>query len=202
MSLYIDPYDKDLPTKVFALKPYKGYCFIIDIKESTELKDIEISKWIIFIYNTFANIMGNLFMKFKPIKSLGDALMFYIPEDDMQGETAMTLYMALWNIVNTKEEHVREVNIGAAYCERAYDITFVPDSIDIYGKDIDLTGRLMSIASSGEIVINSLFADRIFAEFKACDDKVKFAEVTQIRGPWPKMMKGFKDYVDIYKATS
>lgn len=201
MSLFINPYDKDLPQKVLQLKPMRGYCFIIDIAGSTELKDIDLSKWIIFIYNTFANIMGNLFMKFNPIKSLGDALMFFIPEGNMEDETPITLFHALWNIISSDEPNLKEVKIGATFCSEAYDITFVPDSIDIYGKDIDLTARLSSLAESQEIMMNFAFVEKVKEEYEKSGKSLSYSEVEQIKGPWPTKISGFKEYQNIYKVT-
>lgn len=201
MSLFINPYDKDLPQKVLQLKPMKGYCFIIDIAGSTELKDIDLSKWIVFIYNTFANIMGNLFMKFNPIKSLGDALMFFIPEGNMEDETPITLFHALWNIISSDEPNLKEVKIGATFCSEAYDITFVPDSIDIYGKDIDLTARLSSLAESQEIMMNFAFVEKVKEEYEKLGKSSSYSEVEQIKGPWPTKISGFKEYQNIYKVT-
>ena len=201
MSLFINPYDKDLPQKVLQLKPMKGYCFIIDIAGSTELKDIDLSKWIVFIYNTFANIMGNLFMKFNPIKSLGDALMFFIPEGKMEDETPITLFHALWNIISSDEPNLKEVKIGATFCSEAYDITFVPDSTDIYGKDIDLTARLSSLAESQEIMMNFAFVEKVKEEYEKSGKSLSYSEVEQIKGPWPTKISGFKEYQNIYKVT-
>ena len=201
MSLFINPYDKDLPQKVLQLKPMKGYCFIIDIAGSTELKDIDLSKWIVFIYNTFANIMGNLFMKFNPIKSLGDALMFFIPEGKMEDETPITLFHALWNIISSDEPNLKEDKIGATFCSEAYDITFVPDSIDIYGKDIDLTARLASLAESQEIMMNFAFVEKVKEEYEKLGKSSSYSEVEQIKGPWPTKISGFKEYQNIYKVT-
>jgi len=201
MSLFINPYDKDLPQKVLQLKPMRGYCFIIDIAGSTELKDIDLSKWIVFIYNTFANIMGNLFMKFNPIKSLGDALMFFIPEGNMEDETPITLFHALWNIISSDEPNLKEVKIGATFCSEAYDITFVPDSTDIYGKDIDLTARLSSLAESQEIMMNFAFVEKVKEEYEKSGKSLSYSEVEQIKGPWPTKISGFKEYQNIYKVT-
>jgi len=201
MSLFINPYDKDLPQKVLQLKPMNGYCFIIDIAGSTELKDIDLSKWIIFIYNTFANIMGNLFMKFNPIKSLGDALMFFIPEDNMKDETPLTLFHSLWNIISSDESNLGQVKIGATFCSDAYDITFVPDSVDVYGKDIDLTARLSSLAESQEIIMNVGFVEKVREQYDKLEDTENYSEVRHIKGPWPTKISGFADYQNIYKVT-
>ena len=82
---------------------------------------------------------------------MGDGLLFFIPESDMNGETPLILFNSLCEIINSTEAYLRHVKIGAAYCNDAYDITFIKNAPDIYGKDIDLTARLASLACSKEI---------------------------------------------------
>lgn len=200
MSFYIDPNDPELGTKIDNLKPTFGFCFFIDIVGSTELKDDRLSKWIVSIYNTFANIKSYLFLKFRPIKSLGDALMFFIPETAMKGETPLTLYDGLIKIIYSDEPYIKQVKVGAAFCKEAYDITFFKDVPDIYGKDIDLTARLASLAESQEIVMNSDFVEKVRDEYKQILNKHQFPDVQRIIGPWYQRFKGFKDKVEFFKS--
>lgn len=202
MSLYIDPTDPKLKDKISRLIPTSGYCIFVDIVGSTELKDKNLTKWILFIYNTFANIIGNLFMAFNPLKSIGDELMFFIPESELKGETALSIFSALCNIIkiiNSNKSYLREVKIGVAYCQQAYDITFIKGTIDIYGKDIDLTSRLLSVAKSNEIIMNYEFVEQIHKKYNMIENKDQFEEVPLIVGPWPQQFKGFKKSVNIYK---
>lgn len=200
MSFYIDPNDPELGEKIDNLKPTYGYCLFIDIVGSTELKDQKLSKWIILIYNTFAKIKSFLFFKFKRIKSLGDALMFFIPEAEMQGETPLTLFDGLINIILSDESYFKETKIGVTYCKEAYDITFLEGVPDIYGKDIDLTARLVSIAESQEIIMNSGFVEKIREEYDRILNKNNFPYVQKIIGPWYHKFKGFKEKEKIFKV--
>ena len=81
--------------------------------------------------------------------------MFFIPETEMQDETPLTLFNGLINIVNDDEPYFKDVKIGATFCKESYDITFIEGNSDIYGKDVDLTARLATLANSQEIVMNS-----------------------------------------------
>jgi hypothetical protein len=200
MSFYIDPNDPELGEKIDNLKQTYGYCLFIDIVGSTELKNQKLSKWIILIYNTFANIKSFLFSKFRPIKSLGDELMFFVPELEMQGETPLTLFDGLINIILSDEPYFKEVKIGAVYCKEAYDITFLEGVPDIYGIDIDLTARLVSLADSQEIVMNSEFVEKIREEYDRILNKDNFPYVQKIIGPWYHKLKGFEDKVKIFKV--
>ena len=201
MSLYIDPTDPKLEDEISKLESTSGYCIFVDIVGSTELKDKNLTKWILFIYNTFANIIGNLFMAFNPLKSIGDALMFFIPESELKGETALSIFSGLCNIINSNEPYLREVKIGVAYCQQAYDITFIKDTIDIYGKDIDLTSRLLSVARRNEIIMNNEFVEQIHKKYNMIENKDQFEEVRLIVGPWPQKFKGFEKSVTIYKIV-
>ncbi len=202
MSFFVDPEDAEFKTHIMDLQPTPGYCLFFDIVGSTELKDESLSKWILFIHNTFANIRSYLFLKFRPLKSLGDELLFFIPENDMKGETPVILFNSLCQILNSNEPYLRDVKIGAAYCKYAYDISFIKNAPDIYGKDIDLTARLASLAGSKEIIMNSDFVEHIRAGYEKTGNKAQFKEVKEIVGPWPVMLKGFKKYVNIYKLIN
>jgi|GEM_PF-5677862 hypothetical protein len=134
-----------------------------------------------------------------PLKSFGDGLLFFIPESNMKGETPLILFNSICEILSSSEPYLRHVKIAAAYCKNAYDITFIKNAPDIYGKDIDLTARLASLAGSKEILMNSDFVERIRAGYKNTGNKAQYKEVKEIVGPWPVMLKGFKNYVNIYK---
>lgn len=199
MSLFIDPNASEFKTQIMNLQPTPGYCFFFDIVGSTELKNESLSKWILFIYNTFANIRSYFFFKFKPLKSLGDGLLFFIPESDMKGETPLILFKSLCEITNSNESYFKHVKIGVSYCNDAYDITFIKNSTDIYGKDIDLTARLASIAGSQEIIMNSDFVEHVRSGYEQTGNKAQFKEVKEIIGPWPVKLKGFRNHVNIFK---
>jgi hypothetical protein len=140
-------------------------------------------------------------MAFSPLKSIGDELMFFIPEGQLRGESALTLFDGLWGIVNSKDPYLQQVKVGAAYCQEAFDITFIKGAQDIYGKDIDLTARLASVAGSQEIVMNAEFYGRVRSEYDAAGNKEQFAAVPKIAGPWPQPLKGFKHNITIYKTS-
>jgi hypothetical protein len=68
---------------------------------------------------------------------------------------------------------------------------------DIYGKDIDLTARLLSLASSRETIMNEGFVKSI----ENSDNINNFPDAKKIFGPWPIKLKGFSNYIDAYKAV-
>jgi len=199
MSYFIDPSDKDLIQNIRNLQPYPGYCIFLDIVGSTELKDLETAKWIIYIYNTFANTKTYFWNLSDPIKSVGDELMLYFPEHNLNNEDALSIFAGLASVAKSNEVYSKDVKISATYCNNVYDITFIKNTKDVYGKDIDLTVRLLSIAQSNEIIMNEEFLNKLRESYNRIGNKEQFPEVEQIVGPWPHKFKGFKESVNVYK---
>jgi len=51
--------------------------------------------------------------------------------------------------------------IGIHYCTEVYNITFLKGFNDYYGRDIDLTARLMSKTIANRIVISETFYQKV-----------------------------------------
>jgi hypothetical protein len=136
---------------------------------------------------------------------MGDSLMFYVREVDLKSKnlTALDLFVALSFAVQEEDKEIfGRTKVAAVYCRDAYEITFIQNTNDIYGKDVDLAGRLLSIALEGEIIMNEPFVEHLRA---ACDEsaiKNQFPDVAKIRGPWPQQFKGFADYINVYKLPA
>jgi class 3 adenylate cyclase len=201
MCLYVDYNDNELFKKIDNINPISGYCLFVDLVGSTILKDNELKKWIVFIQNTFVNTNSMLFHKFKPIKSIGDELMFFIPDGKMENETPLTLFDSLCNIISSGgDKNFNEVKIGICYCKEVYPITFIKKTPDVYGKEIDLAARLVSVAGANEIVMNEDFYEKIKEEYDSIGNKDQFSIFNNILGPWKQEFKGFKDKIIIYKS--
>jgi len=200
MSLLINPDDPELGRKLDSLQPERGHCIFVDIVGSTEMKAGGIRKWVAMINNTFANARSFL-MPFAPLKSIGDELMFFISDMRLQktGESSLGIFSGMASIAQEEEPYYRDVRIAVAYCEQAYDITFMPGVPDVYGRDIDLTARLLTLAGSREVVMNEAFVERVRADYGNAGNKEQFPEVELMVGPWLERLKGFDEYVRIYK---
>lgn len=205
MPLYIDYNDAPdvLKSKLEALRPTSGYCVFIDISNSTALKDESLIKWILLIKNTFQNITGLLAPPCYPLKCLGDALMFFIPETDLKnvapgGYKPLSFFDALQMIVRREEEHCLPVKAGVVFSDNVYSISFFPEVDDIYGKDIDLASRLMSVAKSKQLVMNQAFYDKVKNEYDKYSNKKDFACVDKI-SKYSEEIKGYKEKVTVYK---
>jgi hypothetical protein len=201
MSLYINPNDPDLKEKIERISPTPGFCIFIDIVGSTKLKDQGLKRWIAFIYNVFANITTYLYMKFTPIKIMGDCFMFYIPESDMKDETALTIFDGLYKIISSNEPYLRDVKIGAAFCRDAYNISFIEGNLDFYGKDIDLASRLLSLARPKEIVFNDEFYNRVRRRHNSIINKDNFPYMDNITN-FSSPIRGFSEQISAYRLLA
>lgn len=201
--LLIDPGAPDLKARVTSLAKISGICVFIDITGSTAMKCSSITEWVAKIYNCFANPASFLPPEFKPIKSIGDALMYYIEGPDLQqsGYTPLQIFEGLWQLATEEGPEFSDVKIGAAWCENVYPITFFPGSRDYYGIDIDLTARLQSLANNKEIVIDSRLYDKVTADFNHTGNRDDFVGVKRLNGPEKVVLKGISHEVLIYRSS-
>ena len=200
--LLINPEDPDLKTKVFSLPKTPGICIFIDITGSTAMKCSTLTEWLAKIHNCFANSKTFLPPSVRPIKSIGDALMFYIEEMDLLAskETPLGIYDGLWQVATETDAIFPAVKIGAAWCEDVYPITFLAGSRDYYGIDIDLTSRLQSMADSKEIVIDFRLHEKVMQDYESIGNKEQFVSVRRLVGPEKATPKGIPNKVLIYRG--
>lgn len=186
------------------LKPTLGYCVLIDLVESTSLKDEKLDIWMHRIFNTFS-LTRNSLAGIRPLKAVGDELMFYLREADLEArsETALNLFLSLCLLVQEEDEEIfRPTKAAITYCQDAYDITFIKDTQDFYGKDIDLAARLLLKADKGEILMNEPFIERMQTAHQASTGARDLFEKSGIKGPWPERIKGFSGFINVYKLPA
>lgn len=188
------------------LKKTPGYCVFIDICNSTQLKDTEIHKWIIRIKNTFS--WAQSFFPFKILKGIGDELMFYITEEKLNWlkDNKPTSYFSPSQMLQALHEFAKNrdyqepVKIAICYCEDVYHITFIENVDDYYGKDIDLTAKLMEDSNKDSIIMNKKFFEIIKSEHEdlAWGSAIKdiFKEIKKLSPPGK--YKGFKEKIERY----
>ena len=128
------------------MKPTPGYCIFIDIVGSTAMKQKSMYTWISQIYNCFQDT-ESFFRKYQPLKSIGDELMYFIEETDLanDGESVFLLYDRLFGIAANNKQGYPQTKICAAYCESVFPLTFLKDTRDYYGIDIDRAARLKEV---------------------------------------------------------
>ena len=205
MTLFFDPSDPDLRAKMDALKPTPGYCILVDIVGSTAMKDDSLLQWAPKIHNAFANTMSFLSPSIRPLKSIGDELMFYVSSETLSllSETPLNLYAGLYSVAGELDPLYTAVKVAIAYCESAYRLSFLPGTEDVYGKDIDLTARLLSKACPRDVIMNETFVNMVKESLRTKgSNRDQFAEVNRIEGPFPTQLAGFAAPVNIFKANA
>jgi hypothetical protein len=195
------------------LERIRGYCILIDMVASVALKDRGLYDWCAGICNIIGKSRewlcglspdeenkGTDGLRLRqwgllPLKIIGDCVMFYIPEASMpKGASALTIFSSLRYIVQEPVYPKLEVQVAAAFCNDAYNISFVTGTNDVHGKDIDLTFRLLEKAKSREILMNDEFYNRV----RDLQNNY-WPEFSEIREPSREILKGFKEPVQVYR---
>jgi class 3 adenylate cyclase len=199
MALYFDPSDPQLKQKVQDLRPTPGYCVFVDMADSTAMKDQELHRWASKIHNAFAKVSTFMVDGSYPLKSIGDALLYFIPKTQLVGakQVALQLFASLAAVVDDQDPVFPEQK-AAVVSGEAYELTFIRDRPDIYGKDVDLVARLASIAESRELVMNRGFYEEVKAEFDQVGSGAGFHEIGCIRRRSSIQLKGFAHPVELF----
>jgi class 3 adenylate cyclase len=198
---HIDPRDPELGAKIENIQRVPGLCIFIDITGSTQMKCSDLKEWVAKIYNRFSN-GGAFLQRFAPIKSIGDALMYYIESYELleKGYSLLQIYDGLWQIAAETGPEFPDVKIGAAWCEEVYAITSQAGARDYYGIDIDLAARLQAIADSKEAVIDFRFHEKILGNYNSIGNQSQFVSVRRLVGPEEVSLKGIPQKVLIYRG--
>jgi class 3 adenylate cyclase len=148
-----------------------GICFFIDLVNSTMIKyESGIEAWGRILNNSFNFISFLNDLSHNIVKGIGDEIMVFIP-DKMMGKhpfykdyftVLQELYATLDNIKHFPNKgDLLNCKIGIHYCTEVYNITFLKGFNDYYGRDIDLTARLMSKTRTNRIVLSEAFYRKV-----------------------------------------
>lgn len=171
MKLQLDiskPHSNEIE-KMIANKgksPVSGYCIMADVIGSTAMKySTSFPSWCSKIYHTFHKFHSwDLECKLPMLKIVGDELMYFVEAEANSKYADMFLYKLIEASDNFEKSLWADMKIAIAYCDEVYDVSFTPSiPEDYYGKGIDLTARLVSLAGASRIVCNDLFKDQLAA---------------------------------------
>ena len=199
MALFFDPADPQLKQKVQNLRPTPGYCVFVDMADSTAMKDQELHRWASKIHNAFAKVTTFMVDGTYPLKSLGDALLYFIPKQHLVDtrQVPLQLFAGLASVVDDQDPIFPEQK-AAVVSGEAYELTFIRDRPDVYGKDVDLVARLAAVAQSRELVMNRAFYEEVRAEYNRVGSGAGFDEVCDIRRHPAIPLKGFAQPVELF----
>ena len=178
MTTFIDVHNQDIDDIKTALKQspvFSGTSLFLDITSSTEVKYIKgFEEWVVLLKNTFSILELQKKIKDNVIKFIGDEIMIFIPDDVLfSPDPSITNYYTLFEEIYAtvgmlKMLYVDNVHlkckVAIHYCKEVYNLTFFKNYNDYYGKDIDLTARLLSKATQNRIVISELFYQKVLQD--------------------------------------
>ncbi len=171
------------------------------------MKQAAITNWVAQIQNAFSVSLSFL-SAFPPLKGIGDELMYFIEDADLQqsGYNYLQIYDALFQIAcSNAPGSIPATKIVAAYCPSAYAMTFLKGKPDYYGADIDRTARLKSVRpplQSREIVVDDQLHLRILSDYRTAGNQPSFQSVMEIQGPHKHKAKGIPKPVLFYRAMA
>jgi len=199
MSLFFAPSEPDIEQKVRSLQLTPGYCVFVDIAGSTKMKDEALYRWASKIYNAFVKVQMFMPIGSFPLKSMGDALLYFIPKKELRDtrQVPLQLFAGLASVVDDPDPVFPEQK-AAVVSGAAYELTFIRDRPDVYGKDVDLAAQLSSKAGSREVVMNRAFYDEVVADFNRIGPGADFDEVSRIRCRGTVTLKGFDAPIELF----
>ncbi|PLX75751.1 MAG: hypothetical protein C0614_10700 [Desulfuromonas sp.] len=178
MATYInfrDPNSKEIETLLNSLEKTPGVCIFIDVIDSTLIKyQNTLAQWGRKLNNTFNFISFLNDFKENIVKGIGDQLMVYISDSQIKKKNTYNnyyslledVYSTIYNLKNFPEADVfHKCKVGIHYCEDVYNITFFKECNDFYGRDIDLTARLMSKTKPNRIVMTETFYKKALNDY-------------------------------------
>jgi class 3 adenylate cyclase len=162
-----DPNSPDIKEYLAGIPTCPGTCFFIDINKSTDLKySGGLPDWGRRLNNTFNFISVLNDFPDNIVKGIGDEIMLYIPDEKLQQKRSIStcyqlleeIYSTVYNIMHFPEPDMfLPCKVSIHYCTEVYNITFFKGANDYYGRDIDLTARLMSKSKANRIVVSEAF---------------------------------------------
>jgi class 3 adenylate cyclase len=203
MAVYINhknPTSRNLEKILNKIPPCPGTCIFIDLVESTGIKYKKgIGHWGKLINNTFNFI--SLLNDFPEniVKGIGDELMIYIPDEILAKKETFSnhysiieeLYATLHNIESYPVKNLfMNCKVSLHYCTDVYNITFLKGYNDYYGKDIDLTARLMSKSGKNRIVFSEAFYIKVKDDLQKFNIPEEITCLNQVSGIFSDNFKG------------
>ena len=169
-----NPKSTEIETKLKELPKCPGICIFIDIVNSTTVKySTPIEDWGKKLNNTFNFISFLNDFPENVVKGIGDEIMLYIPDEDLKSKTSYNdlyslleeIYATFDNIKNFPLDDIfMTCKASIHYCTEVYNITFFEGANDYYGRDIDISARLMSKSKEHRVVISEKFYQKMMED--------------------------------------
>jgi class 3 adenylate cyclase len=193
MAVYInhkDPSSTDLEKILKKLPTCPGTCIFIDLVESTGIKYKKgIEHWGKLINNTFNFISILNDFPENIVKGIGDELMIYIPDSELVKKETINSHYSIIEEIHATLDNIKsfpvknlfmDCKVAIHYCKDVYNITFLSNYNDYYGKDIDMTARLMSKSGRNRIVFSEVFYRKASEDILALNLRAKDTCLCQV----------------------
>jgi len=171
-----NPNSKEIEEELRNIPLSPGTCIFIDVVESTDIKyKSDLSVWGKRLNNTFNFISFLNDFPDNIVKGIGDEIMLFIPDEALTNKRSINsnfalleeIFATLYNIKNFPNQDLfLPCKVSIHYCSDVYNITFLEGFNDYYGKDIDLTARLMSRAGPFRIVMSDIFYQKVIDDLE------------------------------------
>ena len=171
---FTDPNSKEMERALKAIPKCPGTCIFVDIVSSTEVKyTSDVAQWGRRLNNTFNFISILNDFPDNIVKGIGDEMMLYIPDTVLTEKDAINDYYSLLEeiystILNLQRFPLQDVfyhcKVSLHYCSEVYNVTFLKGLNDYYGRDIDLTARLMGKTRTDRLVFSEIFYKKVICD--------------------------------------
>jgi class 3 adenylate cyclase len=197
---FTDPNSREMGKALKAIPKCPGTCIFVDIVSSTEVKYTnDITQWGRRLNNTFNFI--SLLNDFPEniVKGIGDEIMLYIPDKVLVEKDTINDYYSLLEevystILNLQQFPLQNMfyhcKLSMHYCTEVYNVTFLKGFNDYYGRDIDLTARLMWKTRDARLVFSEIFYKKVINDLRkrniskdqTCLNQVSVKMVEEFKG--------------------
>jgi class 3 adenylate cyclase len=197
---FTDPNSREMGKALKAIPKCPGTCIFVDIVSSTGVKyTSDITQWGRRLNNTFNFI--SLLNDFPEniVKGIGDEIMLYIPDKVLVEKDTINDYYSLLEevystILNLQQFPLQNMfyhcKLSMHYCTEVYNVTFLKGFNDYYGRDIDLTARLMWKTRDARLVFSEIFYKKVINDLRkrniskdqTCLNQVSVKMVEEFKG--------------------
>ena len=209
MATYVhftDPNSPEMEEFLDGIPTCPGTCFFIDINKSTDLKySGRLPDWGRKLNNTFNFISLLNDFPDNVVKGIGDEIMLFIPDEKLKEKrTIQTYYQLLEEIYSTVfniysfpvPEMFLRCKVSIHYCTEVYNITFFKNANDYYGRDIDLTARLMNKAVENRIVLSEKFFIKVQNDLVNLGLPPDYGCLSKISGKFLEQFRGVPEQTE------
>jgi class 3 adenylate cyclase len=164
-----DPHSPEMTELLESIPTCPGTCLFIDVSGSTRIKyEQTLVEWGRKLNNTFNILLYANHLETFIVKGIGDEIMLFIPDEELKSRASDNDYYSLVEnvhaalfLIRQRREGFLTCKVAIHYCTEAYHMTYFEQTNDFYGRDIDLTARLMTKCIENRIVLSERCFEKV-----------------------------------------